>query len=69
MSGADPEVIYRFGSYELHPNRGQLLDDGRPVAIGQRAFDVLTALVERAGELVTKDELLEREELIRSGTG
>jgi TolB-like protein/Tfp pilus assembly protein PilF len=60
MNGAAPEVIYRFGSYELHPNRRQLLDNGRPVAIGQRAFDVLTTLVERAGELVTKEELLQR---------
>ena len=28
------------------------------MALGDRAFDVLLALVERAGQLVTKDELL-----------
>lgn len=31
-----------------------------PVAIGPRAFDLLDALVARAGHLLTKDELLER---------
>ena len=49
---------YRFGSFELRPNQRQLLADGHPVALGDRAFDVLLALVERAGQLVTKDELL-----------
>jgi non-specific serine/threonine protein kinase len=49
---------YRFGSFELRPNQRQLLAEGRQVALGDRAFDVLLALVERAGQLVTKDELL-----------
>ena len=49
---------YRFASFELRPNQRQLLADGHPVALGDRAFDVLLALVERAGQLVTKDELL-----------
>ena len=31
----------------------------RPVALGARAFDVLQALIERRGRLVTKDELLD----------
>ncbi len=49
---------YRFASFELRPNQRQLLADGHPVALGDRAFDVLLALVERAGQLVTKDQLL-----------
>lgn len=57
---APPAATYRFGRFELRPLRRQLLDDGRSVALGQRAFDVLTLLVEGAGRLVTKDELLER---------
>src|SRR5215470_1029817 len=51
-------TVYRFGDFELQPNRRRLLADQRPVALGDRAFDVLLALVERAGQLVTKDELL-----------
>ena len=49
---------YRFGLSELQPNQRRLLLDDRPVELGHRAFDVLLALVERAGQLVTKDELL-----------
>jgi non-specific serine/threonine protein kinase len=51
-------TIYRFGPFELQPNQRRLLNDGQPVELGQRAIDVLLALVERAGELVTKDQLL-----------
>jgi non-specific serine/threonine protein kinase len=51
---------YRFGSYELHPSRQQLLCEGRPVVLGQRALDALRVLVEKPGEVVLKDELLER---------
>ena len=50
----------RFGRFELQPQERRLLDDGRPVALGARAFDLLMVLVERAGQLVTKHELLER---------
>jgi predicted ATPase len=49
---------YRFGSFELQPNQRRLLMEGRPMELGHRAFDVLLALIERAGQLVTKDELL-----------
>ncbi len=48
----------RFGRFELQPGERRLLADGRPVALGARAFDLLVALVERAGELVSKNELL-----------
>jgi len=54
-------TVYRFGDFELRPAERQLLGpDARPLALGGRAFDVLVALVERAGELVAKDELIER---------
>jgi non-specific serine/threonine protein kinase len=51
---------YRFGRFVVQPHKRRLLADGRPVTAGPRAFDVLLALVKRAGQLVTKDELLER---------
>jgi predicted ATPase/DNA-binding winged helix-turn-helix (wHTH) protein len=47
-----------FGGFELSPARRSLLRNGRPVALGGRAFDVLVALVERAGHVVSKDELI-----------
>jgi adenylate cyclase len=53
-------VRYRFGRFDLQPGERRLLAGGEPVVVGPRAFDVLIALVERAGELVSKEELLER---------
>src|SRR6266498_1276661 len=51
---------YRFGSFELQPDERQLLKDGAAITLRPRAFDLLAALVDRAGHLVTKDELLDR---------
>ena len=51
---------HRFGRFVVLPLERRLLADGKPVAVGPRAFDVLLVLIERPGRLVTKDELLER---------
>jgi len=55
---ADSEVS--FGPFRLVPTQQLLLDGDKPVAIGARALDILTALVERAGDVVSKDELIRR---------
>jgi DNA-binding winged helix-turn-helix (wHTH) protein len=34
-----------------------ILADGRPIRLGGRAFDVLMALIEASGAVVSKDEL------------
>jgi predicted ATPase/DNA-binding winged helix-turn-helix (wHTH) protein len=49
-----------FGPFRLHPARHLLLKDDMPVSIGARALEILIALVEHAGELVTKDQLVSR---------
>ena len=49
-----------FGPFCLRPTAHLLLEADRPVRIGVRALDLLIVLVERAGEVVTKDELLAR---------
>lgn len=51
---------YRFDRAEVRPVERQLLIDGRAVALGARAFDVLLLLIERRERLVGKQELLER---------
>jgi adenylate cyclase len=48
---------YRFGRFELQPSERRLLAAGVPAVLEPRAFDLLVALVERAGHLVTKEEL------------
>jgi predicted ATPase/DNA-binding winged helix-turn-helix (wHTH) protein len=49
-----------FGSFDFYPARQLLLDAGKPVRIGGRACDILMALVEKQGQIVSKQELLER---------
>ena len=49
---------YRFGAFELQARRQRLLHAGAPVRIGSRALAILTALVEGAGDLVTKEQLI-----------
>jgi DNA-binding winged helix-turn-helix (wHTH) protein len=52
------DVVFRFEKFELIPGRRLLARDGRVVKVGSRAFDLLVALVERAGKVVRKDELV-----------
>jgi len=51
---------FAFGPFLLVPARQLLLKDGVAVRIGGRALDLLVALVERPGELVSKRELVSR---------
>jgi urea transport system substrate-binding protein len=56
MVGGDRRIS--FGPYTLHPITRSLTLEGEPVAIGSRALDLLIALVDRRGELVSKKTLL-----------
>ena len=50
--------ILAFGPFQLLAARRELLAHGVPVTLGQRAFEILLMLVNRHGQLVTKDELM-----------
>src|ERR1700741_5152613 len=60
MASPGPPRRYHFASFELQLDERRLLKDGAAIPLRPRAFDLLAALVERAGHLVTKDELLDR---------
>src|SRR5258707_8591181 len=60
MTSPGPPERYRCGPFELQPDQRRLLKDGAPISLRPRAFDLLAALVDRAGHLVTKDELLDQ---------
>ena len=49
-----------FGPFRLLPRQRLLLLRDKPVQLGSRALDILSVLVERAGELVPKGELMGR---------
>jgi TolB-like protein/DNA-binding winged helix-turn-helix (wHTH) protein len=55
---ADSRQPFRFGPFLLEPDERRLTRDGSPVPLTPRAFDTLLVLVERAGRLVTREELL-----------
>ena len=50
----------RFGSFELRPERGHLLSGGVRVGLGSRALAILALLAERAGEIVSVQEIADR---------
>ncbi len=50
---------YLFGDFELKIVARVLTRDGKQIPLGSKAFEVLTCLVMRAGEVVSKDELLQ----------
>src|ERR1700721_2926089 len=59
VDGSATRVI-SFGPFSLLPDQRQLLEVDKLLNIGSRAFDILLALVERPGELISKEELMAR---------
>jgi predicted ATPase/DNA-binding winged helix-turn-helix (wHTH) protein len=59
MTTFGPSEPLRFGRFELQPGERRLLVDGEPAGLGARAFDVLLALAERPGRLVSKRALMD----------
>ena len=53
-------AIVEFGRFRISPHRRELLADGQPMKLGGRAFDVLMALIEARGAVVSKDALMAR---------
>jgi DNA-binding winged helix-turn-helix (wHTH) protein len=51
---------YRFDHALLQPAQRRLLVDDKLVTVTPRAFDLLVFLVERAGDLVAKEDILDR---------
>jgi predicted ATPase/DNA-binding winged helix-turn-helix (wHTH) protein len=55
-----PPAVVRFGRFELQISERRLLMDGFPVPLQPRALDLLSALAERPGQLVSRRALLDR---------
>lgn len=50
--------VLRFGPYAFHLRQRLILDGDRPLRMGGRALDILQVLVERAGRVVRKEQLI-----------
>ena len=60
MQGAAPNLVYACEPWELDLGRRELRSRGTPVVLGHRAFEIVEVLARAGGELVTKDQLMER---------
>jgi len=58
-AGAAPVEI-SFGVFRLLPTQFLLLEGDKPVPLGSRALEILIVLLERPGELVSKQDLMAR---------
>jgi predicted ATPase/DNA-binding winged helix-turn-helix (wHTH) protein len=60
MPSAQQASIYASGKWEVDLSRRELRAGGKYIPIGGRAFEIVEVLVLSAGQLVTKDELIDR---------
>ena len=54
------EPVLAFNAFRFFPVRRALYEEDRPLRLGSRAIDILHMLLERAGETVTKEQLIAR---------
>ena len=60
VSASNLNEVVSFGPYSLDPVRHVLREGDKTLRLGSRALEILITLVERAGEIVSKNELLSR---------
>jgi predicted ATPase/DNA-binding winged helix-turn-helix (wHTH) protein len=53
------EKVLSFDTFRFFPSRQQLFDGDQPLRVGSRAMGLLQLLIENAGEVVTKNKLME----------
>jgi predicted ATPase/DNA-binding winged helix-turn-helix (wHTH) protein len=51
--------VVSFGPYQVRATERLLVRDGTPIEIGGRALDILIALTDRAGQILSKRELMD----------
>ena len=61
MSTSNPlRAIFRFGAFEVDSRTGELRKNGMRIRCQEQPLQVLVALLERPGELLTREELRQR---------
>ena len=54
----EPATDYEFGPFRIDVSERQLLRNGQVVPLTRKAFDVLFALVQNSGHILSKDEVI-----------
>src|SRR5271154_3817911 len=57
MTGPQPARRYRFGAFEADAGLGELRRQGLRIKLNAQPFQVLVLLLERPGELLTREEI------------
>jgi DNA-binding winged helix-turn-helix (wHTH) protein len=55
-----PSGIVRFGDFEADPRTGPLRKRGVRIKLGEQSFEILAVLLERGGEVVSREDLRRR---------
>lgn len=59
-SARNAERVYMRRQWEIDLGQHELRAHGVPIPLGNRAFEIMTVLVQSAGKIVTKDDLMSR---------
>src|SRR3954468_24141641 len=51
---------FRFGAFELHPRSRELHNGNRRIRLQEQPFEILRMMLERPGEVVSRDEMQRR---------
>src|SRR5207253_4436683 len=57
MSAYSSSSIIRFGTFEVNLQTGELRHAGQRVKLQEQPFQILAALLERPGEIITREQL------------
>jgi DNA-binding winged helix-turn-helix (wHTH) protein/tetratricopeptide (TPR) repeat protein len=52
------KIVYKFGAFELEPGERRLSEGDKLVSLTPKVFDTLVLLVQSAGQVVSKEELM-----------
>src|ERR1700722_9775895 len=58
--GSETRTVIDFGRFRVLPRRREVLAEGQSLELGGRAFDVLMALIDASGAVVSKNALMDR---------
>ena len=56
-TNAQSRLVLRFDDFEVHVHSGDLRKHGRPVRLQEQPFQILRALLEKPGEIVSREDL------------